>query len=66
MRYYKDDNWYAASKDGSGVAYEFFIDETVSCLWSGYGENVDFALEGSTEITADEYLTALDKALQNR
>jgi hypothetical protein len=66
MKYYKDDDWYAASEDGSGVIYEFFSDDVISCIWADTGENKDLAISGCQEITADEYLTALDKALQNR
>ena len=65
MKYFKDGSYYAAREDGKNTVYEFSVDEQVSCLWSGYASEVaDFVLEGSKEISADEYLTALDGALQ--
>ncbi len=63
MRYYKLEDYYVAYSHGNNV-FEFYINNLVPCLWAGYGE-VDFLLEGCKEITANEYLTALDKALKN-
>ena len=64
MKYYKQEDYYAAYSSGSHV-YEFYISTYVPCLWAGYG-HVDFVLEGCTEISAEEFLSALDTALRNQ